>query len=159
MYQVCITHMMDNKPWNAENKPTCTQFIVLLVPQSILDRFGCSRARFEENYIYYQMTGHDQLQFWSVMTGRSRSHGFLESAVIWPVAVMGRFGQMTWSDLTCKHYIFNTRKAPFPHVQTPCVDSAPSGLRQMVYSPQLDRSQPWNVQNLPEERQQRRSHL
>ena len=56
MYQVCITHMMDNKPWNAENEPTCTQFIVLLVPQSILDRFGCSRACFEGNYIYYQMT-------------------------------------------------------------------------------------------------------
>jgi len=57
MYQVCITHMMDNKPWNAENEPICTQFIVLLVSQSILDHFGCYRAHFEGNYIYYQMTG------------------------------------------------------------------------------------------------------
>jgi len=56
MYQVCITHMMDNRPWNAKNEPACTQFIVLLVSQSILDHVGCSRARFEGNYIYYQMT-------------------------------------------------------------------------------------------------------
>jgi len=68
------------------------------VPQSILDRFGCSRARFEGNYIYYQMTGHDQLQFWSVMTSCSHSHGFLESAVIWLVAVMADLGK--WPDLT-----------------------------------------------------------
>jgi len=103
MYQVCIIHMMDNKPWNAENEPTCTQFIVLVVSQSILDHFGCSRARFEGNYIYYQIIGHYQLQFWSVMTGHS--HGFLESAVIWPVAVMADLGK--WPDLT---WLVNTNR-------------------------------------------------
>jgi len=92
---VCIIHMMDNKPWNAENEPTCTQFIVLLVSQSILDRFGCSSACFEGNYIYYQMTSHNRSR--SVMTGHSHSHGILKSAVIWPVAVMADLGK--WPDL------------------------------------------------------------
>ena len=106
MYQVCITHMMDNKPWNAENEPTCIQFIVLLVSQSILDHFGCSRSCFEGKYIYYQMSGHNQLQFWSVMTSHSCSHGFLESAVIWPVTVtvdLGKWPNLTWLVNTSSH--------------------------------------------------------
>jgi len=113
MYQVCITHMMDNKPWNAENEPTCTQLIVLLVSQSIPNHFGCSRARFEGNYIYYQMTGHN----WSQLV-QSQSVAVLISydqsqSQSWLFGVSshltscshGQFGQMTWPDLTCKYYL------------------------------------------------------